>query len=410
MRHRTKWTIGLVALAAALGLGLGWWRWGEASYLRLLLESPSAGRCDKRLNRALLGASLSLGTRFVLAHQKPDGNFDYEYDWREKQFAESDQETRQAGALWGLTLLYQDAPSPQLKAGIERGLAYFDRHSRLAGGVRCTTYPGSSAGKTGTVALVALSYIEYLRAAPALPSEQQEPLYARLAEYLEYLRQSVRRDGLWYGDYDVRSCKPSGDASSYSDGEALLALVKAAKYLDQKPLLPLIRRTADAGKRLNIERALNQDGDSDVTKGYYQWSSMAFYELATSDFPEVGVYGSTLLGLADWMIDVHKVLTRSRNTGYAFEGLTHAYAWAKQRGDSARQAKYGCVIDIGLERLLRWQVGGPLGARYTSAAAPDDDQALGGVQNEVRDPALRIDVTQHQLHATLLARRYVYDP
>jgi UDP-N-acetylmuramoyl-tripeptide--D-alanyl-D-alanine ligase len=105
------------------------------------------------------------------------------------------------------------------------------------------------------------------------------------------------------------------------------------------------------------------------------------------------------------MIDDHHVLTRTRNTGYAFEGIIHAYALAKQRGD-ARHTKYACVIDVGLERLMSWQVGGPLANRYASASG--DAKAIGGVQNEAFESALRIDVAQHQMHATQLAREFVY--
>ena len=47
---------------------------------------------------------------------------------------------------------------------------------------------------------------------------------------------------------------------------------------------------AAAGKRLNIDEALAKDGDSDVTKGYYQWSSMAFYELDSSGLTACGQY------------------------------------------------------------------------------------------------------------------------
>ena len=44
----------------------------------------------------------------------------------------------------------------------------------------------------------------------------------------------------------------------------------------------------------------------------------------------------------------------------------------------------------------------------TPRTTADDIKAVGGVQNAAFEPALRIDVTQHQMHATLLARRYVY--
>ena len=121
--------------------------------------------------------------------------------------------------------------------------------------------------------------------------------------------------GLWYGEYALKTCRPRGEPSSYSDGEALLALVKAAKYLNKKDLLPVVMSAAAAGKRENVDNALAADSDSDVTKGYYQWSSMAFYELATSDFPDTRSYGDTVLRLADWMVDVHDVLNVFQVTG-----------------------------------------------------------------------------------------------
>jgi len=412
LRSFRRWPrSGQILAGAALVVSLtalAWWRFGEHFYVRWLLESPSSGRCQKRLNKAVLTRSIKLGTSFLLAHQKPDGNFDYEYDWHTGWLSSDDQETRQAGALWGLTLLYQDEQRPDLAAAIERGLSYFNEHSLLVNGARCTVYPGSEVGHSGTVALVALAHIEYLRAARELPSAQRQLLDARVGEYVRLLTQSTFPNGLWHGDYELTKCKAQGDSSPYYDGEALLALVKAAKYLGRSELLPTIMSSAAGGKLLNIDQARIEEPDSDVTKGYYQWSSMAFYELATSDLPDTKLYGDALLELADWVIDTHRILTRNRNTGYAYEGIIHAYALAKQRGDAARTAKYGCVIDLGLERLLSWQVGSPLPNRYTAGASPIDGKALGGVQNEPFDSALRIDVTQHQMHALQLARQYVY--
>ncbi len=355
----------------------------------------------------MLDASLKLGTSFLLAHQQPSGNFDYEYDWRTQRLSSDDQETRQAGALWGLTLLYQADKRPEVAAAIERALAFFEGKSRNVKGARCLAYPGSNEGRMGAIALLALSLIDYLRAGDGLAAEQRARYERTLDEYLKMLVRSLQPSGLWYSAYQQNNCAPKGDPSSYSDGEALLALVRAAKYLGKRELLPAIMSAAAAGKRVNIDEALARDSDSDVTKGYYQWSSMAFFELYTSDFPDTKLYGDTVLRLADWVIDDHHILIRTRNTGYAYEGIIHAYALAKQRGDSVRQAKYGCVIDLGLEHIMSWQVGGPNPNRYT-AVKTDDPRAVGGIQNSAFEPALRIDVTQHQMHATLLARQYVY--
>jgi hypothetical protein len=400
-----------LAIAAAVLLLVGvllWWRFGDHTVTRMVFESPLAGRCKKELSREPLERSLELGTRFMLAHQKPAGNFDYEYDWKTGRYTEDDNEVRQAGAFWGLALLYQDRPTPELGAAIEKALAFVEQHSvEVASGARCLAYPGADSPGIGTVALVALTYVEYLRAARDLPAERREHYESRLAGYLKTLTAAVNQDGLWSGSYDPHTCVARGAPSPYSDGEGLLTLVKAAKYAGHHELHPLVLRTADAGHRLNVVQALEADSDSDTTKGYYQWSSMAYYELATSGWPDTERYGNFLLDLADWQIDVHKTLTRQRNTGYAYEGLIPAYDWARRRKDP-RADKLACVIDLGLGRLLGWQVGGPLASSFTRGVSPDDRLAVGGIQNEALASPLRIDVTQHQMHALIYAKELVY--
>jgi hypothetical protein len=409
--RRTKaLRIAALALAGvATGLALLWWRLGEPHYWRMLRESPRSGSCQQTLKRDELRRSLALAGRFVLAHQKPAGNFDYEYDFETKRLSEDDNEVRQAGALWGLTLLHARSPSPELEAGIERGLAFFDGISRKArGGRRCLAYGGAAQGGTGTIALVALAYVDYLRARPtSMDDDRFRRHRVRLAEYLRQLEKSMRDDGLFFGQVETKSCAPQSEPSPYADGEALLAMTKAAKYLDFAELMPSVLRAAAAGKQHNIDEALAQDSDSDTTKGYYQWSSMAFYELATtSGLAEAGPYGDAVLRLADWMIDEHGTLWRLKNTGYAYEGIVVAYALALARHDEARAAKLRCVIDVGMSRLLRWQVGGPLASPFAQRGQ-SDPLARGGVMNDARDATLRIDVTQHQAHATLLTLQHV---
>jgi UDP-N-acetylmuramoyl-tripeptide--D-alanyl-D-alanine ligase len=404
-----KWLgLGVAALSVA---GIVLWRmFGDSTLLRLVLEAPYRGSCRTVITRAVLDRSLELGTRFMLVHQRREGNFDYEYDWRDKSYSEDDNEVRQAGALWGLALIAQDRTTPELEAAIEKGLAFFEQHAtENERGERCVAYPGKAEPGLGTVALVALTYVEYLNAkGTKIPDDRRALHERRLGGYLKELGAAVNPDGLWFGSYDPHTCAPHGAPSPYSDGEALLALVKAAKYSGKSELIPLVRRTAEAGHRLNVVQALAADPDSDTTKSYYQWSTMAYYELATSGLSDTARFGDYVFALTDWEIDVHKTLTRQRNTGYAYEGIIPAYDWARRRGDSARTAKYGCVIDLALERLVSWQVGGPLATSYTADVDPGNREAIGGVQNEKDQPALRIDVTQHQMHATIYARQFIY--
>ena len=116
------------------------------------------------------------------------------------------------------------------------------------------------------------------------------------------------------------------------------------------------------------------------------------------------------------MVEVHETLQKGKNTGYAYEGIVPAWVWSthmikiKKLGrtdeknlETAR--KLHCTVMKGMSKLLSWQVG--------SGAEQADDKwdgktGLGGVQNSADESGLRIDVTQHQMHATILTRRYVF--
>ena len=381
--------------------------------LALLLLSCDFDRSEP-LNRAILDRSLELGTQFMLNHQKPEGNFTYIYDWVKKTYDPGDSQVRQAGAMWGLAMIYNDTPNPEVGAAVEKAMDFFAQNSKLTpDGHRYVTYPGDEAGSLGTVALCALAHIDYLRAAKSQITEEKFQNYQQLLdEYLEFLIeariQTEPTAGLWHRSYSVTSGHPYGKSSPYFDGESLLALIKAANYMGREDLQPIIIASADAGYHHNIQEALQEDPDSSITKGYYQWSSMVFFEIATSGWHNTEKYGDYVIDLANWMIDVHKTLKRMRNTAYAYEGIIHAYQLAVQRNDTQHIEKFASVIEAGLTKLTSWQVGSPLMNQFIRSQPTDDPFAIGGVQNHRRESPLRIDVAQHQMHAVILARRYVH--
>ena len=389
---------------------------GVVGFITFALLSISCDSADRpeRLNRAILDRSLELGTQFMLNHQKPEGNFTYVYDWVKKTYQPGDSQVRQAGAMWGLATIYNDTPNPEVGAAIEKAMDFFAQNSKLTpDGHRYVAYPGEQAGRLGTVALCALSHIDYLRAAKSQITEEKFQNYRQLLEeYLGFLvRARIQTDlkaGLWHSSYSVSTGHPHGQPSPYFDGESLLALTKAAKYMGRDDLQPIIIASADAGYHHNIQEALQEDPDSSITKGYYQWSSMVFFEIATSGWPDTEKYGDYLIDLANWMIDVHKTLKRTRNTAYAYEGIIPAYQLAVQRSDTKHIEKFASVIEAGLTKLTSWQIGSPLMNRFIRSHPTDNPLAIGGVQNHRRESPLRIDVVQHQMHAVILARRYVY--
>ncbi len=421
-----------IVVVAIAAVGLFYWEKSKALEGTGPRERPGAN-CAEHLDRAVLERSLELGTGFLLGNQRPEGNFNYEIDWQTLELTHDDNQVRQAGAAWGLGLLYQDARERGDQARAERvrpallkALAFFETTSRTTErGERYVVYPQDPSGSLGSVALVALAEIELLRGERAHPEprpgggareaelagldEQAQAFHRRrLDEYLAFLLHARTPEGRFRNDYDIATGESRGPSSPYSEGEALLALVKAARYLDRVDLLEAIRSSAEACYAANVTAARRSEADSDTTKGFFQWSSMTFFELATSDWDDVEQYGDWLLELSDWMLDTHNVLERQRNTGYAFEGIVHAYAYAARRGDQAHATKLGCAIERGLEKLTSWQVGSPIANDFLREARVTDPRALGGVQNHRSEPKLRIDVAQHQMHAVMLTLRYYF--
>ncbi|GAB0491613.1 hypothetical protein MMPV_002867 [Pyropia vietnamensis] len=478
---------------------------------------PPPANCQRRLSRPVLGEAAALAVGYLLRAQRPDGLFVYELDWRNGAMSTENSAVRQAGAAWGLGLATlaltatadggggqrlaaaaaaaaaglatsaaaagaATAADPGGVASVEpprvtlptaattaaaalSALDWWAAHAATAadGTTRWVAFPGEPVGELGAVALVALAHVELLRSGVVVEMATVARLRVALSQYLAFLLAARRPNGVgFYSLYDTASGVPSGDASPYYDGEALLALVKAAKYLGVIPPattggVAVLTAVADACHAAHVVGpvAAAVRGDAAETKGYYQWGSMVNYELATwaggrapsaatplspSGDPPRGapaaglppglpaaaraVYGRWLVDLATWVVEVHKVAHRRRNTGYAAEGLVHAYAYAASADGAAaglahRAQPIGCAVDAVLAKLTTWQVGhtwanaaivaGGGGVRGGRGGAPRPASALagwGGIQNHPTESGLRVDTTQHQLHAVLLALRY----
>ena len=359
-----------------------------------------------QLTRATLDASLAQGRKFLLANQRDEGNFRYEVNFLTGEETADDNQVRQAGALWGLALVHADAPTSATRDALLRGFAFFaDHSSALPDGRMLVTYPGKKFGKTGTVALLTLALIDFLRTED---QSRYPELYDHLLGYSAFLWSLRNENGQFFENYEFDDGSGWGGPSPYFDGETLLALTRAVKEFGVPLPAEELVISADAMIRSHVTKALAADPDSAITKGFYQWGTMSFLELATSELKDTDRFARQAIDLAHWMIDIHRTLDRTRNTAYAYEGIISAYALAQRTGDTAAAQKFAHVIDRGLAKLTSWQVGGPMSNVYLQEHSAQDPRAVGGIMNAEDEPLLRIDVTQHQMHAVILARRYVY--
>jgi UDP-N-acetylmuramoyl-tripeptide--D-alanyl-D-alanine ligase len=177
-----------------------------------------------------------------------------------------------------------------------------------------------------------------------------------------------------------------------------------------KNLIPVLDATIPRLAKFYTVDSWRADPDSNKSKGFFQWSCLAFWEYQRAGWKHSELCQDYVIAMAWWMIHTHRTLNRKRNTGYAYEGIIPAYQVAKKRKDAAAMQDLAYSVDRGLYGLTSWQVSGPLQSKnaFLSKNPTTDKLAIGGVMNHKEEAPLRIDVTQHQMHAVTLALRYVY--
>ena len=363
-----------------------------------------------QLTRAVLDASLAVGRQYLLLNQRYEGNFNYEYNFRTGELNPQDSQVRQAGATWGVATIHRDQPSEETHAALAHAIHFFKRHSvRTDDGRRFVVYPGDVHGRTGTVALVSLALIDFITTLPE--GAERAEMTVLLNEYMKFLvslrHTNGENQGHFFGTYDYETGQGHGEPSPYFDGESLLAMTKACRNTGMTELEGPILESAENMYQRYVTEARKVDPDSNLTKGFYQWSTMAFFQIHEAGWSKSDKFAERAIDLAHWMIDVHHTLRRTRNTAYAHEGLVTAWELARQIGKKAARDKFGRVVDEGLTKLTSWQVGGPNPNPWLRQWPTKDLLAIGGIMNSESEPKLRIDVAQHQMHAVLLARRYI---
>ncbi|MGA8259339.1 MAG: hypothetical protein WB783_03915 [Arenicellales bacterium] len=370
----------------------------------MALPSLGKSRDGRRVDREDLETCVVLCRRHLIAMQTAQGNFRYEYDWEKHEYSDDDAPVRQAGTLWGLANLNRLRPASVVYDICRRGLAFYDRHSGVTGaGGRFTTYPGERDGSAGSVALVALTLIELLRGA-TIDAVDAVRWRALLKEYLRYLLEIQLPDGRWPSQYDAAG-RPHGDPSPFFDGEALLALTRAARYLGLSGMEDAISRGAAGAYRRYILLALRGDQQSRAAIAYYQWGTMAMYEIVGARWSESERYEQLVYYLADWVCGVRRLGELKHNPAATLEGLIHAFDLARSGASPDQRRLYRETIEVCLQRMLSLQAGHPRAGSFVRRA-PRIDPVIGGCQHKPERAKLRIDFALHQLHAAMLALQF----
>ena len=365
------------------------------------------------LTREILMQSLEAARAYYLNQQKTDGNFKYLLDLSDGKTSDDDNQVRQAGAIWGLSCLNRDFFNEPTRRALLLGFDFFIRNIKtLPTGETVIVYPGEKNLNSGTVALFCLALTDFLAGQDKYLDQNTKDKYRRiLFTHLQFLRTMELDDGSWSRAYELSSGIRKPVPSSYYDGEALLAYCKAARLYNRKDL---IRRINFALPRL-IHRYTVQtwqpDGDQDLTKGFYQWGSMAFAEYVEAGWePHAKLAADAAMALAWWQIDENQLEAKKANVAYAVEGLAATWRIARMTKREAEEKRLKSVIDTIMGKLILCQYKGPFMQYnpYLMSLKNVVPEAYGGITAAQNSPFVRIDNVQHQVHATLLMLEYLY--
>ena len=365
------------------------------------------------LSREILIQSLEAARAYYLNQQKTEGNFKYLLDISDGQTADDDNQVRQAGAIWGLACLNRDFFNEPTRRALLLGFDFFIQNIKtLPTGETVIVYPGEKNLNSGTVALFCLALTDFLAGQDKYLDQSTKDKYRRiLFTHIGFLRTMELDDGSWSRAYELSSGIRKPVPSSYYDGETLLAYCKVARLYNRKDL---IRRINFALPRL-IHRYTVQtwqpDGDQDLTKGFYQWGSMAFAEYIDAGWePHAKLAADAALALAWWQIDENQLESKKANVAYAVEGLASAWKIAKMTGRKEAEDRLKPLIDNIMGKLILCQYKGPFMQYnpYLMSLKNVVPEAYGGITAAQNSPLVRIDNVQHQVHATLLMLKYLY--
>lgn len=370
------------------------------------------------LNEELVNRSLILCKDYIIKNQKYIGNFHYQYYLKSGKFSYKDRPVRQAGASWSLSLYFKETGDTLVENSLIKSLDFFISFSKVThSNARFFSYPGKKTGEVGAVAILSLALIDYLSTPNHLNAEKKYAYIKYLDEFINYLLLTRDSTHLWHTKYNNLNGNSFYDTinfknkqydvnSPYYDGECLLALVKAFKYFNHKDLIKSIQQSADACYKRYIKDEIKKDTSQKII-GFYSWGTMSYFELITAGLPNCEKYIKYINLMTDWMVDVHKIV--NTNGAALYEGILHAYELAKLKNDSHQLLKLKPIINSGIVKQIKLQVGGPILNDYVKIYNISDNRIIGGILRPGNIPYIRIDNVQHQLCALLYTKRYYFN-
>ncbi len=356
----------------------------------LALSTP--GFAVTPLNSEELQQTVKNGLNWIYNSQEESGHFRYEYAPFWDRYIDDDNIVRQAGALYvvGEIAIRDENKIFNLRGPMEKAVSYFETKSKdgefNGKNFRCILKTETKCTLGGT----SLALIGVLDLVEAYPDSLNK--YAGLIEKYKNYILAMQVSGKGFRDSFYFDREQSTKESSFSNGEAFLALVRYYQYVSQTEIKTVIEESF-----AYFDKIYRGKWDSN----FYLWGMAALKDWYAL-FPEEEYYTFTK-DYTDWRIDAQqKARGTSHNKCAYIEGVISAYSVLEKKSSDKEKEKYLEEIDFWLLKSRDLQVKksdtvkiGFNNGKLRVVKMKSSAKAVGGFLTGYDEPFQRIDFTQH---------------
>jgi len=360
-------------------------------YLERLTQQK--GRSNpKALSSESMRDIIKDGVNWLVEAQEPNGHFAYEFLPYENEYRKDDNIVRQAGALFALSEVArrEETQNTKADAAIKQAIAFFENQSAEdtyeGKKMRCVTNTQkSSVCKLGATALALTGVLGYVEARP----EKKDVYEDLIEEFTSYILASKKKDAGFRNEYKVGEGFRSEAESSFSNGEALLALVRYYQYSPNKDVKKVIDETFIYLKGTQSDTALYLWIMAALKDMQILWPNEAYVEYGKK-------FTSWRLGP---LASSHGTV---RNYCAAAEGLVSAYSLLEGSATQLERTKLRSEIDLWNVKNAGLQIGSEdtfrlvdENGKLSFKEVKNIQQSEGGFLTADTELTQRIDFTQH---------------
>ncbi len=356
----------------------------------LVLSTPAFAVTP--LNPEELRQTVNNGVSWMNNAQEASGHFRYEYAPFWDRYIDDDNIVRQTGAFYllGEIAIRDKAKRFDLKSTMEKAVSYFEENSKTGKfndeNFRCVLKTANKCTLGGT-SLALIGLLDMVKAYPATLNKNEN----LIEEYKNYIL-AMRVSGKGFRDSFYFDREQSLSESSFSNGEAFLALVRYYQYNAKVEIKTMIEESF-----VYFDKIYRGKWDSN----FYLWGMAALKDWYVL-FPKEEYYTFTK-DYTDWRIDKQQ---KSRGTSHNkcayIEGVISAYSVLEKKASDKEREKYLEEIDFWLLKSRDLQIKksdtikiGFNQGKLRVVKMENSARAVGGFLTGYDEPFQRIDFTQH---------------